>query len=114
MQNADVTSSATGNDNLHAIIKLRPQADVQSVAADTSVRVMTVAGNLATCVLPASSIERLAAQPDVEWIDTGSEVVLMADIAREITGVNLLRSPESGYPVVYNGVVASGRSCTDT
>lgn len=114
VQNADVTSRATGNDNLHAIIKLRPQADVQSVAADTSVRVMTVAGNLATCVLPASSIDRLAAHPDVEWIDTGSEVVLMADIAREITGVNLLRSSASGYPVVYNGVVASGRSGTDT
>lgn len=113
-QNADVTSRATGNDNLHAIIKLRPQADVQSVAADTSVRIMTVAGNLATCVLPASSIDRLAAHPDVEWIDTGSEAVLIADIAREITGVNLLRSPASGYPVVYNGVVASGRSGTDT
>lgn len=114
VQNADITSRATGNDNLRAIIKLRPQADVQSVAADTSVRVMTVTGNLATCVLPASSIDRLAAHPDVEWINTGSEAVLMADVAREVTGVNLLRSSASGYPVVYNGIVASGRSCTDT
>lgn len=103
VQNASISSRGTGNDNLHAIIKLRPQADVQSVAADTSVRIMTVTGNLATCVLPASAIDLLAAHPDVEWIDTGSEAVLMADIAREVTGVNLLHSPSSGYPAVYNG-----------
>ena len=103
VQNASISSRGTGNDNLHAIIKLRPRADVQSVAADTSVRIMTVTGDLATCIVPASAIDRLAAHPDVEWIDTGSEAVLMADIAREITGVNQLRSPASGYPVVYNG-----------
>lgn len=103
VQNASISSRGTGNDNLHAIIKLRPRADVHSVAAETSVRIMTVTGDLATCIVPASAIDRLAAHPDVEWIDTGSEAVLMADIAREVTGVNLLHSPSSGYPVVYNG-----------
>lgn len=103
VQNASHTSRGTGGNSLHAIIKFKHQADVQAVTEDTSVRVVTVAGDLATCIVPASAIERLAAHPDVEWVDTGCEAVLMADIAREITGVNLLHSPSSGYPAVYNG-----------
>lgn len=103
IQNASVSSRGTGDDNLQAIIKLSPQADVQTVVTETPVNVITVAGNLATCIVPASAIGMLAARPDIEWIDTGNEAVLMADIAREVTGVNLLHSPASGYPAVYTG-----------
>ncbi len=100
-QTASVLRSA--DENIHAIVRLRDEADLDRLAADYGVAFNVVTGNLATAVIPMSALADFAEDPDVENVDAGNRVKAMTDLAREYSHVDALHIGLPDFPRSFTG-----------
>lgn len=99
------TASAlrASDENIHAIVRLCDEADLDRLAADYGVAFNVVTGNLATAVIPMSALVDFAEDPDVENVDAGNSVKAMTDLAREYSHVDALHVGLSDFPRSFTG-----------
>ena len=71
-QRASALRSA--DENIHAIVRLCDEADLDRLAADYGVAFNVVTGNLATAVIPMRSLVAFAENADVENVNAGNTV----------------------------------------
>ena len=100
-QRASVLRSA--DENIHAIVRLCDEADLDRLAADYGVAFNVVTGNLATAVIPMSALVDFAEDPDVENVDAGNSVKAMTDLAREYSHVDALHVGLPDFPRSFTG-----------
>ena len=100
-QRASVLRSA--DENIHAIVRLCDEADLDRLAADYGVAFNVVTGNLATAVIPMSALVDFAEDPDVENVDVGNSVKAMTDLAREYSHVDALHVGLPDFPRSFTG-----------
>lgn len=100
-QRASVLRSA--DENIHAIVRLCDEADLDRLAADYGVAFNVVTGNLATAVIPMSALVDFAEDPDVENVDAGNSVKAMTDLAREYSHVDALHVGLPDFPRSFAG-----------
>lgn len=99
------TASAlrASDENIHAIVRLCDEADLDRLAADYGVAFNVVTGNLATAVIPMSALVDFAEDPDVENVDAGNSVKAMTDLAREYSHVDALHVGLPDFPRSFTG-----------
>lgn len=99
------TASAlrSADENIHAIVRLCDEADLDRLAADYGVAFNVVTGNLATAVIPMSALVDFAEDPDVENVDAGNSVKAMTDLAREYSHVDALHVGLPDFPRSFTG-----------
>lgn len=99
------TASAlrASDENIHAIVRLCDEADLDRLAADYGVAFNVVTGNLATAVIPMSALVDFAEDPDVENVDAGNTVRAMTDLAREYSQVDALHGGLPDFPRSFTG-----------
>ena len=100
-QRASALRSA--DENIHAIVRLCDEADLDRLAADYGVAFNVVTGNLATAVIPMSALVDFAEDPDVENVDAGNSVKAMTDLAREYSHVDALHGGLPDFPRSFTG-----------
>lgn len=100
-QRASALRSA--DENIHAIVRLCDEADLDRLAADYGVAFNVVTGNLATAVIPMSALVDFAEDPDVENVDAGNSVKAMTDLAREYSHVDALHVGLPDFPRSFTG-----------
>ena len=106
--------SRSGAVPVQCIVEFADGADIDAMAGLYGLHVNTVAGNLATVIVPSDRIVELSGDRDVIRVSAGSEVRTMADEAARMSGVDLahagaapLASPYKGEGVII-GVIDSG------
>ena len=100
-QRASALRSA--DENIHAIVRLCDEADLDRLAADYGVAFNVVTGNLATAVIPMRSLVAFAEDADVENVDVGNTVRAMTDLAREYSQVDALHGGLPDFPRSFTG-----------
>ena len=100
-QRASALQSA--DENIHAIVRLCDEADLDRLAADYGVAFNVVTGNLATAVIPMRSLVAFAEDADVENVDAGNTVRAMTDLAREYSQVDALHGGLPDFPRSFTG-----------
>ena len=100
-QRASALRSA--DENIHAIVRLCDEADLDRLAADYGVAFNVVTGNLATAVIPMRSLVAFAEDADVENVDAGNTVRAMTDLAREYSQVDALHGGLPDFPRSFTG-----------
>lgn len=100
-QRASALRSA--DENIHAIVRLCDEADLDRLAADYGVAFNVVTGNLATAVIPMRSLVAFAEDADVENVDVGNTVRAMTDLARESSQVDALHGGLPDFPRSFTG-----------
>ena len=100
-QRASALRSA--DENIHAIVRLCDEADLDRLAADYGVAFNVVTGNLATAVIPMSALVDFAEDPDAEHVDAGNSVKAMTDLAREYSHVDALHGGLPDFPRSFTG-----------
>lgn len=100
-QRASALRSA--DENIHAIVRLCDEADLDRLAADYGVAFNVVTGNLATAVIPMRSLVAFAEDADVENVDAGNTVRAMTDLAREYSQVDALHRGLPDFPRSFTG-----------
>lgn len=100
-QRASALRSA--DENIHAIVRLCDEADLDRLAADYGVAFNVVTGNLATAVIPMRSLVAFAEDADVENVDAGNTVRAMTDLARESSQVDALHGGLPDFPRSFTG-----------
>lgn len=93
----------SADENIHAIVRLCDEADLDRLAADYGVAFNVVTGNLATAVIPMSALVDFAEDPDVENVDAGNSVKAMTDLAREYSHVDALHVGLPDFPRSFTG-----------
>ena len=100
-QRASALRSA--DENIHAIVRLCDEADLDRLAADYGVAFNVVTGNLATAVIPMRSLVAFAEDADVENVDAGNTVRAMTGLAREYSQVDALHGGLPDFPRSFTG-----------
>lgn len=100
-QRASVLRSA--DENIHAIVRLCDEADLDRLAADYGVAFNVVTGNLATAVIPMSALVDFAEDPDVENVDAGNSVKAMTDLGEGIFSCGCSSCRSSRFPSQFHG-----------
>ena len=98
-----VSALRSADENIHAIVRLCDEADLDRLAADYGVAFNVVTGNLATAVIPMSALVDFAEDPDVENVDAGNSVKAMTDLAREYSHVDALHVGLPDFPRSFTG-----------
>ena len=93
----------SADENIHAIVRLCDEADLDRLAADYGVAFNVVTGNLATAVIPMRSLVAFAEDADVENVDAGNTVRAMTDLAREYSQVDALHGGLPDFPRSFTG-----------
>ena len=98
-------AEVNGSYLVDAFIMLDEHAGV-NILSDYGAKVNSVAGNIATVVIPIDSVEVLAALPEVKRVDIGRQAKLKMDKARIVTRIDdVLAGSELSQPFKGNGVV---------
>lgn len=89
--------------SVSAIVEFASGVDVDAVAARHNVRVNTVAGDLATVIIPVAGLTAFASDCDVVRVSAGSEVRVMADEVARLSGVDKAHAGTTPLSRAYRG-----------